>query len=464
MQHFSFGSPTRCCQGAASSPASAPPPPHILSQFLAVPRWSPRARSAFSIPPPPDSIFRTRARAQLALGVRAAPRNYTSIFRAPASEVPEHALEVQLRAECSNLIGGRPASDGGVIVPHINTKAHLPPDARNLRERAGWILHGTRVGVGTCVERRTRVARALKRREGGVAGLFKQKGILLGFQDLVMCGDGLPAAADVPMYHHHDHNDVVLGSPGHCRLDLRRTHIRISRLTCALPRKLDDLELDFYSDPSTDLDKSGLGLGGAYGAPSLLRSFASLPFPDLDDLELDIGARAHASPRRHSRPRRSTLDAGRPPQSSKRSWHCAHAAVALTRALATANTNAAGGVARGTLEYEPRDPGEAQAREGGGEGGVRCLLVVLRLHFRLYIASAGADNLAEQTKRRREKAEKVGLAGPASVPALVARMILRRHERCVRGLGKGRREGGEPPPTQVPPLPSMEPPPMKLVL
>ncbi|KAJ7486921.1 hypothetical protein FB451DRAFT_1554079 [Mycena latifolia] len=163
-------------------------------------------------------------------------------------DFPHPASEGAHQSEVPELVGARAR---GPTPPKLfycfvyNSKlwCHSPahqhgstPAARReiyASEATGWILHVTRVGVGTCVERRTRVARALKCREGGrAADLFKRKkaraqaqydvnadGILLGFQYEVMCRDGFPAVADVPMYH-HDHNDVVLGSPGVQPIDM----------------------------------------------------------------------------------------------------------------------------------------------------------------------------------------------------------------------------------------------------
>ncbi|KAJ6630384.1 hypothetical protein B0H10DRAFT_984840 [Mycena sp. CBHHK59/15] len=78
-------------------------------------------------------------------------------------------------------------------------------------------------------------------------------------------------------------------------------------------------------------------------------------------------------------------------------------------------------------------------------------------------ASAGYFDAVKKRVKAKARADKAGLAGSASVPALVARMILRRRERCVRGLAEGggrtrgragspqrccfSLEGDEPPPT-----------------
>ncbi|KAJ7689866.1 hypothetical protein B0H17DRAFT_602651 [Mycena rosella] len=156
------------------------------------------------------------------------------------------------------------------------------------------------------------------------------------------------------------------------------------------------------------------------------------------------------------------------------------AAAALARALADASPPAPG--VAGGLEYElrknvPRDAGEPRrrrkrAKEMGREVDALVGLVVglststssSSTSTSSSTSSAAADEERRQRKRRGEKAG-LGLAGLASVPALVARMILRRRERCVRGLGEGRarvggpsplrhvvldgEEGGEPPPMEV---------------
>ncbi|KAJ7499591.1 hypothetical protein FB451DRAFT_1429514 [Mycena latifolia] len=265
----------------------------------------------------------------------------------------------------------------------------------------------------------------------------------------------------------------------------------------------------------TDSDMSGLGLGGAYGAPSPLRSFASLPSPDLDDLELNMELTRHRQ--RHAGPRAppfpsstaehtadpppalapdranalmlylppappvaallpSPLDALGPAALATLLALRARAAAALTHALATASTSCCWGCRKGNAGVRAAGRGgaaeEAQAREGGGEGsggagracaegvadvseGVRCLVVVVRLHFRLYIFFAGADDLAKQKKRRGEKAEKAGLTSG----------VLRVGRRCgVLMLDAEGGEGEESPPMEVAPLPSMAPPPMELVL
>ncbi|KAJ7490898.1 hypothetical protein FB451DRAFT_627109 [Mycena latifolia] len=435
--------------------------------------------------------------------------------------------------------------------------------------------------------------------EGADAPLYHhEQGALLGFQDEAMRGDGFPADADVPMYHPHENDDVFLGFPCVQPMDMDEAKTPLGfappqprgftplgfaphahgaspfSSPFSSPRELDDLELDLYSDPGTDSDMSDYGDGGAYGAPSPLRSFASLPSPDLDDLELDMELAPAPSPSRRSAtplpallpseelfpstfpsataehmaedplpapppdPANallldlppappaaafppSPLDAlgpaalaarlppGVPPAELEALLALrARAAAALAHALATASTSAAGGVGRGTLEYElrrsvPRDVGEPRrrrkrAKEVGREVEALVGLVLGVLPqpsssssaaststsaastSSLQASAPGADDLAKQKKPRGEKA---GLAGLASVPALVARMILRRRERCVRGLGEGRArasggsplrstltldaeggEGGEPPPMEVAPVPSMEPPPMELVL
>ncbi|KAJ7437944.1 hypothetical protein FB451DRAFT_1416525 [Mycena latifolia] len=317
-----------------------------------------------------------------------------------------------------------------------------------------------------------------------------------------------------------------------------------------------ELELDRYSGPGTGSDMSDLGLGGAYGAPSPLRSFASLS-SDLVDLELDMELAPEPSPSRRSatplpalpgprsplhpqfhggahggpaastgtRPREcagarpsptaalppspldmlmlgpaARLPPGVPPRSSRCSWrsrphtracHCEYERRWGHRKGGT-GVRAAAERAAGRGGAAEAQVSERVGKGGGGAGGAcaggvadvstgnRCLFLVLRLHFRLCIVFAGVDDLAKQKKRRGEKAEKAGLA---SVRALIARMILRRRERCVRRLRKGRgrasggsplrcaltlnaegAEGGEPPPMEVAPLPSMEPPPMELVL
>ncbi|KAJ7494299.1 hypothetical protein B0H11DRAFT_931570 [Mycena galericulata] len=78
-------------------------------------------------------------------------------------------------------------------------------------------------------------------------------------------------------------------------------------------------------------------------------------------------------------------------------------------------------------------------------------------------SAAGAGVMVAEAERAktRAKGDKAGLAGLASVEQLVARMILRRRERCVRGIAEARDarrsapsplrwcfgvEGGEPPP------------------
>ncbi|KAJ7434355.1 hypothetical protein FB451DRAFT_1571989 [Mycena latifolia] len=180
------------------------------------------------------------------------------------------------------------------------------------------------------------------------------------------------------------------------------------------PRELDNLELDLYSDPGTDSDMSDLDLGGAYGAPSPLRSFASLPSPDLDNLELNMELTpAPSSSRRSATPLppspfpstfpSSTAEhtADPPPALAPNRANAllldlppappvtalppsplnvlGPAALAMllvlrvrtvaapTLALATASTSAAGAIGRGTLEYElrwsvPRDAGKPRRR------------------------------------------------------------------------------------------------------
>ncbi|KAJ7467005.1 hypothetical protein FB451DRAFT_1401857 [Mycena latifolia] len=324
------------------------------------------------------------------------------------------------------------------------------------------------------------------------------------------------------------------------------------------------------STSTTPHDMSDLGLGGAYGAPSPLRSFASLS-SGLDNLQLDMELAPKPSPSRRSTTPLSALPpssfpsstaehtadpppapapdhtnvllldlppapptaalppsplntlgpAARlppgvpPPQSSRCSWrgrphtracHCEYerrwgvgrgtleevealvglvlgvlptsqqasaasssssASASAALAHATASASATVGVGRRTLEYEqwwsvPRDTGEPRrrrkrAKEVGREVGL--VLGVLPQP-----SSSSADDLAKQKKPCGEK------AGLASVPALVTRMILRRCERCVRGLRKGRghasggwrlrctltlnsegAEGREPPPMEVSP-------------
>ncbi|KAJ7814548.1 hypothetical protein B0H14DRAFT_3878670 [Mycena olivaceomarginata] len=109
----------------------------------------------------------------------------------------------------------------------------------------------------------------------------------------------------------------------------------------------------------------------------------------------------------------------------------------------------------------------APASGGGGEGEPSLALLDHEL---------GRD--AGEPRRRRKRAEeigrevdalvgrreKVGLAGLASVPQLVARMILRRRERCVRGLddGAGRARLKTPSPLRLEGDERHEPPPMEL--
>ncbi|KAJ7071802.1 hypothetical protein B0H15DRAFT_87849 [Mycena belliarum] len=146
----------------------------------------------------------------------------------------------------------------------------------------------------------------------------------------------------------------------------------------------------------------------------------------------------------------------------------ARAADALAQAVADAASGAGAtnaDMCGGTLEYElrrhaPRDAGEPRrrrkrAKEVGRE--VEALLgLVLGVLPPCPSASASSSSsrapsspgpstssaLAEEKREKKLRGEKAGLAGLASVPALVARMILRRRERAVRGIGESRARAG----------------------
>ncbi|KAJ7184632.1 hypothetical protein C8R46DRAFT_1026507 [Mycena filopes] len=174
----------------------------------------------------------------------------------------------------------------------------------------------------------------------------------------------------------------------------------------------------------------------------------------------------------------------------------ARARVALALASASASTSAASNTAPATsgssassssttatvLDHElrrtvPRDAGEPRRRRKRAKelGREVDALVGLRLGI-LPVPTPNAVSVADpafaeeepgtpkpqtqqkepaqQEKERQQqkqqpnniRRDKAGLAGLASVPQLVARMILRRRERCVRGLdaGKGRGRGASP--------------------
>ncbi|KAJ7718961.1 hypothetical protein DFH07DRAFT_316833 [Mycena maculata] len=89
----------------------------------------------------------------------------------------------------------------------------------------------------------------------------------------------------------------------------------------------------------------------------------------------------------------------------------------------------------------PRDSGEPRrrrkrAKELGREVDALVGLALGLLPASVATSPGEAESEAERAKAR-AKGDKAGLAGLASVPQLVARMILRRRERCVRGLAEG---------------------------
>jgi hypothetical protein len=117
----------------------------------------------------------------------------------------------------------------------------------------------------------------------------------------------------------------------------------------------------------------------------------------------------------------------------------------------------------------PRDAGEPRRRRKRAKELGREVDALVGLALGLLPTEADRDGSETQKKAGKAGAgvvrrDKAGLAGLASVPQLVARMILRRRERCVRGLeGGGRRmrtpsplrvcfylEGDEPPPASEP--------------
>ncbi|KAF7327970.1 hypothetical protein MKEN_00377200 [Mycena kentingensis (nom. inval.)] len=90
----------------------------------------------------------------------------------------------------------------------------------------------------------------------------------------------------------------------------------------------------------------------------------------------------------------------------------------------------------------PRDAGEPRRRRKRAKELVReaDALIGLKLGILPKQTPSSASSspcLDAETERRRDK-DKAGLAGLESVQELVARMILRRRERCVRGLEAGR--------------------------
>ncbi|KAJ6606012.1 hypothetical protein DFH09DRAFT_1066913 [Mycena vulgaris] len=141
------------------------------------------------------------------------------------------------------------------------------------------------------------------------------------------------------------------------------------------------------------------------------------------------------------------------------------ASAALVQAMedSSSASNSSSSPSGSQLEYElrrtvPRDAGEPRrrrkrAKELGREVDALVGLALGILPPRTAEASAsssieaevgGSDEKGKEKEKERKRGEKAGLAlaGLASVPALVARMILRRRERCVRGLGEGRARGG----------------------